>query len=461
MAPGPLPLFYSYAHKDESLRQELEKHLSLLQHQEIIAGWRDRDIDAGQEWEREIDQRLEAAGIILLLISADFMASDYCYSKEMTRALERHRAGEATVIPILLRPVDWTGAPFSELQALPRDNQFVTTWKNQDEAFTAIAQGIRKRVEDRRRDAPAQTGAAAVPLTVPRRFPWWSLPIIALIFVGYFFYGQWAAQQQEFQHEKDTAFDSGDLETISRKLKQLEQQAPDDADIQTKWGRFYIAQNEDEKASRYYERAIELNPNAAEAYFGLGVIHTRAGQIDQAINMYQKALALSDATPKYILNLAALYAEQENYRKALKQYGKLAQDSPIAAFESAAVYRLLGDLEQARLWQEKTARLLDDPSVMKRPDNQEPWEYPTDRAVIQLTNPTDKKCYVYYTLAATWFLDGRGAEAAAYVNRARALKSLHEPDIRALVNFDLERLAAKRNEWREAITAFQRQWRLK
>ncbi len=498
-ASAPLELFYSYAHKDEPLRQELEKQLSPLQHDGLITGWRDRDINAGQEWERAIDQHLESAGIILLLISSDFMASEYCYSKEMTRALERHQAGEATVIPILLRPVDWTHAPFSHLQALPRDNRPVTTWANQDEAFAAIAQGIRKLVADRRHDASAQLGTASVPPTAPRRFPWWTLPIIALIFVGYFVYGQWAARQQEYQQhitaadtylatgryadaaqsyrqalrvlpdnaaarlgmEKAEVFDSGEPEVIGQKLKQLEQQAPDDPDVQILLGRFYAAQDEDEKARQHYERAIALNPQAADAYFGLGIIHTRAKQIDRAIAMYEKALAVSEATPKYIINLAALHVEQDNYPAALRQYGRLKQDSPIATFETAAVYRLMGNLEQARGWQEKTVSLLDDPHLMNRPDNQEPWEYTTHRAVIHLTEPADKKCYVYYSLAATLFLDGRSAEATTYVNQAQALQSPHEADIRELVNFDLQRLAEKSSAWREAIAAFQRQWRLK
>ena len=141
---GPVEVFYSYSHKDDDLRERLVTHLKLLQRQGVIKGWHDRLISAGTEWEGQINQYLESAQIILLLISADFLASDYCYDKEMTRALARHEAGEARVIPIILRPVDWTGAPFSKLHALPRDGLAVTKWSNQDEAFTQIAQGIRQ-----------------------------------------------------------------------------------------------------------------------------------------------------------------------------------------------------------------------------------------------------------------------------------------------------------------------------
>ena len=76
-----------------------------------------------------IDEHLEAADVVLLLISADFLASDYCYDTEMKRALEKHKAGKARVIPIIIRPVDWKGAPFGELQALPKNAKAVTSWQ--------------------------------------------------------------------------------------------------------------------------------------------------------------------------------------------------------------------------------------------------------------------------------------------------------------------------------------------
>jgi len=133
------------------LRNELDKHLGLLRNQGLIAQWYDRDISAGTEWAKQIDDHLNTADIILLLISPDFIASDYCYSIEMNRALERHELGDARVIPILLRPVDWKDAPFSKLQVLPQDAQPVTTWKNQDLAFEDIAKQIRKVVNELRR----------------------------------------------------------------------------------------------------------------------------------------------------------------------------------------------------------------------------------------------------------------------------------------------------------------------
>lgn len=100
-------LFYSYSHRDETLRNELETHLKILERRNLISSWNDRQIEAGDDWKNEIDKNLESADIILLLISADFIASDYCYEKEMKCALERHNNGKAVVIPVILRDANW------------------------------------------------------------------------------------------------------------------------------------------------------------------------------------------------------------------------------------------------------------------------------------------------------------------------------------------------------------------
>lgn len=147
-AISPVTVFYSYAHEDERLRKQLEKHLSLLRRQGMIAEWHDRKIVPGTDWTHAIDEQLSTASVILLLISPDFLASDYCYGVEMGCALERHAAGEARVIPILVRPVDWESAPFAHLDCLPSDAKPVTRWKDLDEAFVDVAKGIRSALED-------------------------------------------------------------------------------------------------------------------------------------------------------------------------------------------------------------------------------------------------------------------------------------------------------------------------
>jgi hypothetical protein len=141
-------VFFSYSHKDEELRDELATHLSMLKKQGLIQAWHDREITAGTEWANEIDENLDAADLILLLVSANFLASDYCYDIELKRAMERYELKEARLVPIILKPVDWSGAPFGKLQALPKNAKPVTTWQNRDEALLNVAQGIRRAVEE-------------------------------------------------------------------------------------------------------------------------------------------------------------------------------------------------------------------------------------------------------------------------------------------------------------------------
>jgi Tubulin like/TIR domain len=143
-----LEIFCAYAHEDEPLRSALAKHLSALKRQGLIASWHDREINAGKEWAKEIDTHLNSAQIILLLVSPDFLYSDYCYGVELKRAMERHKQGEASVIPVIVRPVDWEQEPLGQLKVLPFDGRPVTSWPNQDEAFLEIAKGLRKVVEE-------------------------------------------------------------------------------------------------------------------------------------------------------------------------------------------------------------------------------------------------------------------------------------------------------------------------
>lgn len=140
-------VFFSYSHKDESLRDELETHLKLLQRQGVVSAWHDRKILPGQEWDGEIDRHLTRAKIVLLLVSADFIASEYCWDKEVQTAMARHESGEAIVIPIMLRPCDWKDAPFAKLQGLPQEMKAITSWEDRDAAWTDVAVGIRRSAD--------------------------------------------------------------------------------------------------------------------------------------------------------------------------------------------------------------------------------------------------------------------------------------------------------------------------
>jgi hypothetical protein len=149
--------FYSYAHEDEALRDTLAKFLKPLVHQNKLQEWHDRRIEAGGNWEREISHELDSANLIFFLVSADFLASDYCLDVEMGRAMARAREGTARVIPVLLKPCLWQESPLSELQIIPRDAQPITLFPNPDAAFAAVAEEVNRVVS---KAPPAAQGSA-------------------------------------------------------------------------------------------------------------------------------------------------------------------------------------------------------------------------------------------------------------------------------------------------------------
>lgn len=162
MDSRPLSLFISYSHKDEALRAKLETHLALLKRNGVFDVWHDRKIGAGREWEGEIHDALERADVILLLVSADFLASDYCHDREMTRALERHEHGSARVVPVILRACDWQVAAFGKLQALPRGGQPIVGHPDgSDRALTQVAVALREIAAELRGPADPSGQAAA------------------------------------------------------------------------------------------------------------------------------------------------------------------------------------------------------------------------------------------------------------------------------------------------------------
>jgi TIR domain len=153
-------VFFSYSHVDEALRDQLETQLAMLKRQGAIETWHDRRIGAGENLHDAIDSHINTADIILLLVSPEFLASDYCYEREMRRAMERHEAGEATVIPVILRPSDWHGAPFGSLMATPPDGRPVTQWPDRDQAFLEVVRAIRGAAERFNRSPPQRPAAS-------------------------------------------------------------------------------------------------------------------------------------------------------------------------------------------------------------------------------------------------------------------------------------------------------------
>lgn len=141
-------LFFSYSHADEAFRDRLEKHLSALKRLGSISTWHDRRITVGTELDNAIDKRLDSADVILLLVSPDFIDSEYCYEREMNRALQRHSLHEARVVPVILHPCDWHDLPFGKLLAAPTDGRPISKWPNMDEAFLNVVNSIKAALKE-------------------------------------------------------------------------------------------------------------------------------------------------------------------------------------------------------------------------------------------------------------------------------------------------------------------------
>lgn len=275
-------VFYSYAPEDAELRDELDRHLAAMKRNNLIVGWHNRDIQAGTEWEQEVNEHLDAAQIILLLISSDFIASDYCYSIEMRCAMERHERGEARVVPIILRPVDTEGTPFSKLEMLPTDRKPVTDWPNRDSAFVNIAQGIRRVVEN----FQAKTKE------------------------------QWFAEG--LAHHK-----AGRYEQALKAYEQIVQLDPDYARAYRSKGDVLFDLHRYEEALDPYRRAIRLDPNHARMHRNIGDILARLKRYDEALTAYDEAIRLEPQNTR-------LYND-----KGKSLYGLGLYAEALAAFESA------------------------------------------------------------------------------------------------------------------------------
>lgn len=269
----PVKIFFCYAHEDEELRKELEKHLRPLQRQGLIDLWYDRDISAGTNWQDEINRHLNEAQIILLLVSPDFMNSDYCYSIEMKRALERHQRNEAHVIPVILRPAFWQETPIGKLQVLPKNGRPIIARSGlykKDKAFLEVALGIHEVIKVYK-DKVEEISDKVRETTAKNLLSSFTISTIALVHTS--------RANTLFEHKRY-------LEAI-----QIYSQAinldPDYAFAY--FGRaeaFYALRHFDE-ALADYEQGLSRDPNNAEAYYSKGNMLYRLGRFDEALIAYK------------------------------------------------------------------------------------------------------------------------------------------------------------------------------
>lgn len=298
-------LFFSYSHKDEELRNELETHLVLLKRQGVISSWHDRRITAGSDMGKTISAELESAQIILLLVSAHFLASDYCFEKEMTRALERHNDGSAIVIPVILHPCDWHSAPFGHLRATPTDGKPVSMYANQHEAFAIVAKDVREAAEAfRRREASpheaAESASDVVPSSVERS-------------------SNLRIKRKFDDHERD-AFLEDAYEYIARYFEgSLEELAARNSQIKTRFKRL----SETSFAAFIYDKGERVAQctvwYGSETFGSRGIAYSHSGELQR--NSFNESLSVVD--DGYTLQLKPLGLQTFGDRRegALSQQG--------------------------------------------------------------------------------------------------------------------------------------------
>ena len=401
----PIKIFYCYAQEDRRFRDMVEKHLSTLKRSSWVSSWHDGMINAGEDWAQKIDEQIKAANIILLLISPDFMHSDYWYGIGMKRALERHEANKARVIPIILRPTDWKDAPFAKLSVLPPNAKPLTRWKDRDEFFLEIANGIRKAVRELLRsqktaDQWMEEGSRLIHLNrledalTAFTYATELAPYSAMAYSGKGAVLEHLGRYEEALELREEAIRialrsaegnkfallrplsvSGGIETeafmavfysdkgrLLNYLNRLEEslaaynQAIDffpDSALYFERGLVFLKLQRHEEALSDFEQAIDLSPNDEEAYLNYaykGFTLSSLGRTEDALNAYEQALALNPNYSSAFTFKGVLLGRLKRFEEALVSLEHAIQLDPssIEAHTAKAdcLYEL-GNYEEA------------------------------------------------------------------------------------------------------------------
>jgi Flp pilus assembly protein TadD len=300
----PLRIFCCYARTDQAYLFALRKHLTPFERTGLLTIHSDIDISPGENWQQKIRSYLNTAHIILLLVSPDFLASDYCWSNEMTRALERHSEGSAYIIPLILRSCYWANMPFSAIHALPTNTQPIATWSNQDDAFLDVVNGIRRATEN------LLSGAGSYPIqtSFPPTQPAWSKE-------------HWVVEGQKL-------------------LK--EHHYPD--------------------ALMAYNQAIGLDPTYTQAYMGKGLALETLSNNKEALMVYEQVIRLDpDHQQAYVRKGLCLF-HLRRHQEALAAFDQAMSLNPHKSvqefvwYAKSLVFEELGMKNEARMARQKSGR---------------------------------------------------------------------------------------------------------
>jgi tetratricopeptide (TPR) repeat protein len=496
----PLQVFISYAHEDEDLRHELVKHLSQLQRDGLIQVWLDRRITGGSEWAGQIDEHLNSADIVVLLVSPDFLASEYCYDVETKRALERHDAGEARVVPVILRPSDWQTSRFAKLNILPEDAKPVVDWKTHDHGFVNVVDGLQRVAKELRERGAGPALSRPVVQRVspgrPMRYLAVAGVLIALAIAAAWFW--WAGHQRREQERQYVALGDANLNVgryedargpyqqalgldpgnaaaslgiqivdvarlkpdplnFAERLKALLQQAPKDAHLKVLEGDYFAGQGRLDDALSRYQEAANLDPNLAQAYFSMGWVYDQRQDMAHAMPMYQRAVKLAPSSPQYACSLADQYFKRGDYDDAIRVFGGTRQ-FPLAALESAKIYRLKGDLKAAEPLQHQAVDWLDDHAVASTPENRLPWSIESGGAQPASLAESARICYAHLEYSATLYLDDDETRARQQSDKAEKDCGARFGAVKSIVRWEMQNVAGAQSQLAVRTAAYNRKF---
>jgi tetratricopeptide (TPR) repeat protein len=339
VAPAtPLRIFYSYAPSDTQQQIKLEKHLSAWGRRGIISSWYNRAILPGSDWKQEINEHLDTADIILLLISPDFMASDYCYGIEMQRALERHASKEAYVIAVIVRPVSWTGTPIEQLPVLPLNEKPITMWKPQDEGLRVTAEEIGQIIKDllsRKLEAHGRASYLAGDYTDASHL-FWSLRmldpnnIIALNGLGF------TSLYDDESSNRMRLPSSYRYHSTMRCFEDVLDLDPTNASAHYGLGCVFLELQHYGKALSDFEAALKINTNNADYHKGKSLALFYLNRPEEALSACNRALQLDQDNPVILNILGSIFDDLnrhgealEVYKEALNAYDKALHIHPL------------------------------------------------------------------------------------------------------------------------------------
>lgn len=391
----PLSLFISYSHKDDALRAKLEAHLATLKRGGVFAVWHDRTVSAGREWAGEISDALERADVVLLLVSADFLASDYCHDKEMTRAMQRHEQGSARVVPVILRACDWESSEFGKLQALPRDGRPIQGHPSGvDRTLKEVTVALREIANELRGETSALGPVARGETDWPPRLGLARMAFVGAVLIVAAALGVYASivkpaldDARDLMRRGDYANAARELETVRPELRwlpviataleqarfgarlvagepirnlapdleRLRSRDPGSPNVLVFQGlSAYWIEGDTRKAIDLFTRAAQSDPEHVEAHFLAAGRHLDRAyaelqggneaparqDVSDAQSLIDRALAHSPFArdlPRYANQRAELLEFQGEFATAYEAYARLAPTQPLSAVQSALV----------------------------------------------------------------------------------------------------------------------------